>query len=166
MRQAPRIPQRALAGIAGRRLAGARIGQIWVICLFYLLAVQEYTLASPGARIAGKASYYTVKSCQREGTSGIYTANGEVYDETALTCALPSHQFGGLYRVCMAPWRDAVARDTSRAHCVVVRHNDYGPGRGAQRNGVVVDLTPTAFQAVCGNLSQGVCTVEVTEVRP
>ena len=45
--------------------------------------------ASPRHATTGIATYYTAKSCQREGTSGILTASGKRYDETAFTCALP-----------------------------------------------------------------------------
>lgn len=84
----------------------------------------------------GLASYYTVKSCQAEGTSGVYTATGDRYDEGALTCALPWKPDGKLYMV--------YAHETGRS--VVVRHNDLGPGRGPQRKGVVIDLTPRAWR--------------------
>ena len=99
------------------------------------------------------ATYYTIRSCQREGTSGILTASGQPYDEQAMTCALPHHRFGGWYRVC------------GSAGCATVRHNDYGPGRKARAKGVVIDLTPVSFLQVCGTLSRGKCLVELTEVR-
>lgn len=93
------------------------------------------------AELAGKATYYTVESCKREGTSGVKTANGEDYDELALTAALPRRDFGGLYRVC-------ARRQAGR--CLVLRHNDFGPGRRARARGVVIDLTPAAFDALGG----------------
>lgn len=104
-----------------------------------------------GFTAQGTASYYTVASCQREGTSGVRTANGETYDETALTCALRRRDFGGQYRVCTA---------AAPSRCVVVRHNDFGPGKGATARGVVIDLTPAAFQAL-SPLRAGVVAVTV-----
>ena len=102
----------------------------------------------------GLASYYTVASCQREGTSGVWTASGEQYYENDLTCALPQRPFGRHYRVC------------GKVGCVTVRQNDYGPGRKPQSRGVIVDLTPRAFLLACGELRQGVCPVTIQEVTP
>ena len=117
-----------------------------------LAVVRRYEPAMRSSIRGGMASYYTQSSCQKEGTSGIRTANGEVYDETAFTCALPTHQFGGVYRVCLQVRQPPV--------CVVVRHNDYGPGRGPRRKGVVMDLTPRAFAALAP-LAQGVIPVSI-----
>lgn len=100
----------------------------------------------------GYATYYTVASCQREGTSGVYTANGEAYDEQALTCALRRRDWGGHYLVC------------GPMGCVEVRHNDFGPGRKPTKKGIIIDLTPRAFKAVCGDLRQGRCEVGVMPV--
>src|SRR3990167_106036 len=116
--------------------------------LWLALAVMYCTAVEICQAEEGKASYYTVKSCQREGTSGVWTASGERYDETKLTCALPHYQFGGQYRVCR--------QDGSR--CVVVRHNDFGPGKGPRRKGVVIDLSPPAFRQLA-KLEQGLVAV-------
>ena len=102
----------------------------------------------------GYASYYTEKSCQREGTSGVWTASGERFNEQAMTCALRRRSYGHYFVVY------SLATDRS----VVVRHNDYGPGKGPSRNGVIIDLSPKAFKAVCGDLSMGKCVVSVQEV--
>ena len=93
-----------------------------------------------GAATNGIATFYTMKSCQREGTSGVYTANGERYNERALTCALRSRDWNGLYRVT----------NLANGRTVVVRHNDYGPGRKPTARGVVIDLSPAAFDALGG----------------
>src|SRR3990167_4079238 len=97
---------------------------VLVSFLLALAAPTNCSVALAGQRtpaVRGIASYYTTESCQREGTSGVRTANGEVNDEADFTCALRSHHFGDRYQVCVA----------ARPHlCVVVRHNDYGPGVG------------------------------------
>ena len=107
----------------------------------------------------GLATWYSVKSAQSEGTSGTYTASGELYDESAMTCALRSRNFGQRVKVCHA--------DT----CITVRQNDYGPGRAATKRGVIVDLSPAAYDALgCkrGVNSKGVawgeCTITVEPV--
>jgi rare lipoprotein A (peptidoglycan hydrolase) len=111
---------------------------LWAIVMLGLL-VRGCLSESAHAAATGLATYYTEASCRREGTSGVWTASGERYDEAAFTCALRSRAFGGRYRVCRAD-------DASR--CVTVRHNDYGPGRGAIARGVVIDLSPAAFDAL------------------
>ena len=90
--------------------------------------------------IHGKATYYTIKSCQREGTSGVWTANGERFNERAMTCAMRSRKWGTLWKV------------TNRANgkSVIVRLNDFGPGKKPAKQGVVIDLTPRAFKKLGG----------------
>jgi rare lipoprotein A len=127
--------------------------RILPVCLV-ISAILSFS-CKPAHSQEGYASYYTVKSCQREGTSGVFTANGERYNEQALTCAVRSRRFGTSYLV--------YGHKTGRS--VIVRHNDFGPGKGPTRKGVVVDLTPKAFGVVCGDLKQGKCQVSVQEVR-
>jgi len=105
----------------------------------------------------GIATFYTVKSCQREGTSGVYTANGEKYNESAMTCALRRRDWGGRYRVT----------NQANGRSVIVRHNDYGPGKGPTRRGVVVDLTPAAFDALGGKRGEtwGEIKVKVEQIK-
>ncbi len=66
-----------------------------------------------------------------------------------MTCALRRRDFGKSYLVC------------GQAGCAEVRHNDFGPGKGPTSKGVIIDLTPRAFKAVCGDLRQGRCEVGV-----
>lgn len=103
----------------------------------------------------GIATFYTVKSCQREGTSGVYTANGERYNEKALTCALRSRDWGGLYRVT----------NLANGRTVIVRHNDYGPGKRPTARGVVIDLSPAAFDALGGKRGETWGEIRVTVER-
>ena len=102
----------------------------------------------------GFASYYTKASCKREGTSGVYTASGEPYNEGALTCALPWKPNDRMWAVY----------GHRTGHTVFVRHNDKGPGKGPQSKGVIIDLTPEAFKQVCGSLEQGKCEVSIQGV--
>ena len=110
----------------------------------------------------GLASYYTANSCAGEakalGLKGSYwgskTANGEAYDEKAMTCALPRRDFG----------KEFVVYGEQTKKSIVVRHNDFGPGRGPRKRGVIIDLSPAAFKEVCGDLSVGRCQVSVQEV--
>jgi rare lipoprotein A len=93
----------------------------------------------------GAATYYTVKSCQKEGTSGVYTANGERFDETALTCARRSRKWGTLWKV--------TSKETGKS--IIVRQNDFGPGKGPTAKGVIIDLTPEGFKQLGAKPRQG-----------
>ena len=86
----------------------------------------------------GLCSWYSVESAKREGTSGVLTASGERYRNDGLTCALRSHDFGGRYKVT----------NLANGKSVIVRHNDFGPGRLPTQRGVVIDLSPLAFQMI------------------
>lgn len=112
------------------------------------------TLATVGhADSNGFATWFTVESCRREGTSGI-TASGRMLDDSALWCALPSR-----------PPRDSSGRrawgrkiritNQATGRSVVVEQWDMGPGRRARARNVVIDLTPAAFLALGGRLQDG-----------
>lgn len=108
-------------------------------------------VASQAHAWEGKATFYTEASCKSEGTSGVWTANGERFDEQAMTCALPIRlkygKSGAEYVVSN--------QDENSPHfgeTIVVRHNDFGPGKGPRNNGVVIDLTPKAFEALGGKI--------------
>lgn len=111
-------------------------------------------LCSPAFAQDGYATYYTVKSCQAERNSGLKTASGEDFNEQAMTCALRRRDFGKFYLV--------YGQDREKA--IFVRHNDYGPGRGPTKRGVIIDLSPAAFKEVCGSLAVGKCKVNVQEI--
>ena len=105
-----------------------------------VMAVYAPFAYGQGVAREGVATFYTVASCKREGTSGVYTASGERYIEGNLTCALRSRDFGGLYRVT----------NKANGRSVIVRHNDYGPGKRPTARGVIIDLSPGAFDALGG----------------
>jgi rare lipoprotein A len=99
----------------------------------------------------GDASYYTEESCKREGTSGVYTANGERFNEKAFTCARRSRAWGTEWKVT----------NLENGRSIIVRQNDFGPGKGPAAKGVIIDLTPTAFEALGGKLKKGKVKVKV-----
>lgn len=113
-------------------------------------------------RTTGYATWYSVKSAQKEGTSGTLTASGRRYDESAMTCALPFHpkkangkrKWGEKYRIT----------NLSNKRSMIVKHLDFGPGKKARAKGVVVDLTPTAFMALGGKLRNGRIRVKVEKI--
>ncbi len=89
----------------------------------------------------GKASWYG------PGFNGRTTANGEVYDQNAMTAAHPSLKFGTRVKVT----------NLNNNRSVVVRINDRGPYSG----GRVIDLSAAAASAL-NMITSGVAPVEVT----
>jgi len=96
----------------------------------------------------GEASYFTVKSCLREGTSGIM-ANGEALDDTKLVCASWFYPFGARLRV--------TASRSGRSVVVVV--SDRGPAKRLVEKGRIIDLSQAAFEAIA-DLKDGVIAVK------
>lgn len=101
----------------------------------------------------GKASWYSFQSCRSEGTSGYYTASLEPFIENAMTCALPHRRFDGRYKVT----------NLKNGKSVIVRHNDFGPGKKPRNRGVIIDLSKGAFQKIA-DLKEGVVQVKVEAV--
>jgi len=107
----------------------------------------------------GFATYYTTESCQREGTSGVKTANGEDFDESALTCAMRDKR---CYRKGDKRIHFIVTNLETGLSCEVIL-NDFGPGKKATKNGVIIDLTPAAKKAI--GMKGGKCKVRVEEKK-
>jgi len=99
------------------------------------------------------ASYYTFKSCRAEGTSGVFTASGERFDENALTCAMRSRAWGRFYKVT----------NLDNGKSVIVRHNDFGPNKKLHEKGRIIDLSKGAFEKIA-DLKKGIIRVKVEEV--
>jgi rare lipoprotein A len=100
----------------------------------------------------GFATYYTEESCKREGTSGVWTANGEKFDEKALTCAMRSREWGATFEVT----------NLENGKVILVRLNDFGPGVGPTARGVIIDLTPAGMKALG---AKGRVKVKVVKIR-
>lgn len=105
-------------------------------------------------KLFGTASYYTYKSCVREGTSGVWTASGERFNEMDMTCAMRSYDFNHLWKVC----------NTDNNKCVVVRNNDFGPNKKLHKKGRIVDLSKGAFQKIA-NINKGIINVSVEQLN-
>lgn len=118
--------------------------------LIGLLVIMTVTLtgclvkSAPARADIGIATWYSVQSTKAEGNTGI-TASGEKLNEKALTCAVRSRKFGTRYKVT----------NLKTGKSVVCRHNDYGPGKGPAKRGVIIDLTPAAFDALGGKRGPG-----------
>ena len=98
------------------------------------------------------ASWYSVESCKREGTSGIM-ANGRKLNDNAYTVASWDHSFGTILEV------------TNLLNGKVVRCEvtDRGPARKLYKNGRVLDLSMAAFKAIA-DLRTGVIPVQIRRI--
>ena len=103
---------------------------------------------------ADTASHYTVASCQKEGTSGIWTASGERFDENALTCAMRSREWGAKYKIT----------NLANGKSVIVTLNDFGPNKRLWNAGRKADLSIGAFKEIA-NPRVGVIKVKIEKVR-
>lgn len=112
--------------------------------------IMSISVSAIATDIIGYATYYTRETGQvKDPRKPIRTANGEIFNELDMTCAMPSRNFGGTYLVIY------------NGRSIAVRHNDYNPGKYPEDRGVVIWLTPTAFYALTGDLSIGVVKVIV-----
>jgi rare lipoprotein A len=100
------------------------------------------------------ASYYTYESCVREGTSGVWTASGERYNENALTCASRTYAFG----------QRLIITNVDNGRSVIVRVNDRGPNKKLYKKGRVIDLSKGAFAQIA-NLQQGIINITVKAIN-
>ena len=122
---------------------------VWVLLLFAV------TCPRADAR-TGTASWYSVESCKREGTSGIM-ANGHALKDDALTAASWDYPFGSWLAVSTV-----TAQGLQRT--VRVQVSDRGPSKRLYKSGRIIDLSKAAFLALAP-LPQGVIPVTVTVLR-
>ncbi len=96
--------------------------------------------------LTGVASWYSKESPGIRPT----TANMEIFDDTALTCAMWDAPFNQRIRVT----------NLENGQSVVVRVNDRGPHKRLVRQGRIIDLSKRAFQEIAG-LKQGLVRVKL-----
>lgn len=120
-----------------------------VICLIVLC----FLWAGAGQSNSLTASWYSVESCRREGTSGIM-ANGEKLNDSAYTAASWDYSFGTLVEV----------KNLENGKMVRVKITDRGPSRRLYRQGRVIDLSRAAFSAIAV-LRRGVVPVSIKVVK-
>jgi len=118
--------------------------------LFLWLALLLFFPLYINAETIGTASWYSTKSCQREGTSGVWTASGERFNDNGLTCAMRSRDFGKYYKVT----------NLANNKSIIVKHNDFGPNKKLAAEGRVIDLSKAAFAKIA-DLKVGLIKVEV-----
>ena len=121
------------------------------LCPFLLLLLGFFAMTVYAYPLQGTASYYTRRSCRREGTSGVRTASRERYNENALTCAIRNKALFGRY---------LKITNLANGKSVIVRVNDFGPNRRLFRRGRIVDLSKAAFCKIA-NPKKGVIKVKI-----
>lgn len=117
-------------------------------CLLFIVLSPTEAIDYPSE---GTASYYTVRSCKREGTSGVRTATGERYNENALTCATRDRSLFG-------KWIKVTNLENGKS--ISVRVNDFGPNKKLFRKGRIIDLSKGAFSKLA-SLKKGVIRVSL-----
>lgn len=99
------------------------------------------------------ASWYSVESCKREGTSGI-CADGSILNDEEKTCASWDYPFGTKLQVV----------NISNGKSVYCMVTDRGPNRKLYRQGRTIDLSKRAFREIA-DLKQGVIEIEVEVIK-
>ena len=117
-------------------------------CLLFIVLSPVDAIDYPSK---GTASYYTVRSCKREGTSGVRTATGERYNENALTCATRDRSLFG-------KWIKVTNLENGKS--IFVRVNDFGPNKKLFKKGRIIDLSKGAFSKLA-SLKKGVIRVSL-----
>ena len=102
---------------------------------------------------AETASYYTVESCKREGTSGVM-ANGEPLNDEGLTCASWDFDFGTILMVT----------NLDNGLSTRVEVTDRGPNKRLYNKGRTIDLSKKAFSEIA-DLKQGIIQIEKSTLQ-
>jgi rare lipoprotein A len=122
----------------------------WMVGVLIATAVVLLFVAVCSAE-TGQASWYSYQSCVREGTSGVFTATGERFNENDFTCAMPNRSmFGKMVRVT----------NLDNGKSVTVRCNDYGPAKRLVKKGRIIDLSKGAFAKIA-SLKRGLIFVRI-----
>jgi rare lipoprotein A len=82
------------------------------------------------------------------------TANNEIFNDQAMTCAIWGESFGTMLKVT----------NRSNGKYVMVRVNDRGPHRRYVREGRVIDLTKAAFKKI-SSTKYGLISVKVEKIE-
>jgi len=115
------------------------MNKILLFLIFFLISTISF------ADEMGLASFYTIKS------SGTITANGEKFDENALTCASMDYPFNTYLKVTNIENRKSV----------ICRVNDRG---GFKKYGRIIDLSKGSFSQIA-NLKQGIIKVKIEKIK-
>lgn len=124
---------------------GKKLLRGWVLFLFLFLGQGKLSGESEGALNAlfGMASWYS----KSDPGINLRTANGEIFDDSKLTCASWNFPFGTYLRVT----------HLTNGKAVLCRINDRGPAKRLNR---LIDLTKESFREIAP-LATGLIPVKV-----
>ena len=122
----------------------------WFLPVIITLLLLLLIITNVRADVVHTASWYSYQSCRMEGTSVVWTASGERFNENSLTAAMWKVRFGTRVRVT----------NLQNGKSVIVRINDRGPARKLVGKGRIIDLSKGAF-LVIASLKSGVIQVRV-----
>lgn len=123
----------------------------WLAWIGIILIVMLGCVKMAKAEVT-EASYYTYNSCIKEGTSGVWTASGERFNEKSMSCASWDYPFGTIL----------VVKNVENGKTVRVVCNDRGPSKKLYRMGRKIDLSKAAM-AELGGIRKGIIRVEIKE---
>jgi rare lipoprotein A len=103
--------------------------------------------------IIGYASWYSIESCKREGTSGIM-ANGKELKDEDYTCAIWGQKFGTIFKVT----------NLKTGVSVQVVVTDRGPAKRLVKKGHIIDLSKMAFSRIA-KLERGIVEVKIETIK-
>lgn len=126
---------------------------IWLVRFIFLLVILFFIMISFCHSNQTTASWYSVESCQREGTTGIM-ANGKRLNDDHYTAASWDYDFGTRIEVT----------NLKNGKTVICEVTDRGPNRRLYSNGRILDLSKAAFSAIA-DLREGVIPIKITEVQ-
>lgn len=125
----------------------------WFYLCLWLVAIGLLIFATMVSAEEITASWYSIESCKREGTSGIM-ANGEVLNDENFTCASWDYKFK----------TKLLVRNLSNGKSVIVEVTDRGPAKRLYKKGRVIDLSKGAFSQIA-SLKRGIIPVEIEVLK-
>jgi len=124
------------------------IRMVWLLAVICFIMGFVLGLGVARAEVT-EASWYSVASCLREGTSGIM-ANGKELRDEELTCASWDYPFGTVLLIT----------NLANSKTVKVIVSDRGPSKRLYRLGRRIDLSKGAFGQIA-NLKSGIIKVRI-----
>ena len=129
------------------------LGWIVITIILILLIVIGIWGKARASEVTLTASWYSVESCKREGTSGIM-ANGRKLNDEKFTCASWDYPFGTILKIT----------NLRSGKCVLAVVTDRGPSKKLYRKGRILDLSKSAFSQIA-NLKQGLVPVKIEVIK-
>ncbi len=126
---------------------------IGISVVIVLIVMVMYSVTGGMIRAGyGKASWYSEDDTIE--IRNVHTASGEVFDDTKMTCAMRSREFGKIY----------IVTNLENGKKVACYMNDFGPNKKAAKRGIIIDLSKAAFAKIA-SLKRGIVRVRVEEFK-